>query len=147
MKIRFKDVIGVSACLLSTFNYSCITESLETRTITIKSKLEFSTKFRVFHRGNLVNPNNRELNESGILFENTETNRGGSTTDFLLGGDSIIIIMNDDRKDIHWAFENVSRSGRNMFDEASYESDGLDLTYTITQEDYENATPCDGPCE
>lgn len=74
-------------------------------------------------------------------------------TGFLVA-DSLEIIFNNERKSIMFTMvgEGTGRFSspfeRNIFRIGNYDNiGGSDYQYTITQEDFENATPCDGPCE
>jgi len=70
-------------------------------------------------------------------------------------GDSIRIIFNNERiisyhiiYDDEDSFFYSQPINRNIFRVGNYEDLGdEDFLYTITQEDFDNATPCDGPCE
>lgn len=70
-----------------------------------------------------------------------------------LVGDTIIIIFNNERK-FGYSFQTLEGVttfsqpiNRNIFRLGAYEAlDNDEFLYTITQEDYDNATPCDGPC-
>ena len=55
--------------------------------------------------------------------------------------DSVAVIFNKERVEGHKLF--VPDGNSILFD---YERNGNQYTYTITEENYKNATPCDGPC-
>ncbi|MFC4220730.1 hypothetical protein [Flagellimonas marina] len=55
--------------------------------------------------------------------------------------DSIALIFNNERVEGH-TFN--SPAGNSML--TNYERNGDHFTYTITEENYNNANPCDGPC-
>jgi hypothetical protein len=58
--------------------------------------------------------------------------------------DSVAVIFNMERIEGHVFIEPISGSIMNLGD---YERNGGQFTYTITEENYNNATPCDGPCD
>lgn len=71
-----------------------------------------------------------------------------------LGADEVTIVFDDEYIlffDVDLSNEEPVFSNplnRNPFRHGSYEFIGDDeFLFTITQEDFENATPCDGPCE
>lgn len=73
----------------------------------------------------------------------------------LINGERAVFIFNDERfAEYSFGLDNNNEIAfstplnRNIFRIGSYEDLGdEDFLYTITQEDFENATPCDGPCE
>ncbi|MEW2920555.1 hypothetical protein AB1A65_03735 [Muricauda sp. ANG21] len=84
-----------------------------------------------------------ELDGSGIVIERTlktyalETNNPGEAFE----ADSIALIFNNGRVEGH-TFN--SPAGNSML--TNYERNGDHFTYTITEENYNHANPCDGPC-
>ena len=92
--------------------------------------------------------------------ENVESSNEGYYTDpssympiSSLNGDTIIFIFNNNRK-IGYSFEIIDDIivfsepiDRNSTRLGSYEQIGNnEVLYTVTQEDFDNAVPCDGPC-
>ncbi|MFD2100089.1 hypothetical protein [Flagellimonas iocasae] len=57
--------------------------------------------------------------------------------------DSVAVVFNGERVEGHIFIEPISGSIMNLGD---YERNGVQFTYTITEENYTNATPCDGSC-
>jgi hypothetical protein len=100
---------------------------------------------------------NLERNESlaGKRFEfsrpvSTDPNYTGPQNSFL--SDSVVIIFNDQRKLSTFLISDVAGTFsepkfRNIFRHGNYEAIGNDkFLFKITEEDYENAIPCDGDC-
>lgn len=86
----------------------------------------------------------------GNIFDDPERSVVGS-----LVADSIIVIFNNERFFSSYliteegnTFSYSEPINRNIFRSGNYEEIGdQEFLYTITQEDYNNATSCDGPCE
>ncbi len=87
---------------------------------------------------------------NGNLFEDPDMSVGSG-----FAGDSIVIIFDNERFSNYSILfsgnQQISFSEpilRNPFRVGNYEEIGdQEFLYSITQEDYNNATPCDGPCE
>ena len=84
-----------------------------------------------------------EIEGEGLVLERTlktyppETNKPTDAYE----ADSVAVIFNKERVEGHKLF--VPDGNSILFD---YEINGSQYTYTITDENYNNATPCDGPC-
>jgi len=63
----------------------------------------------------------------------------------ILQADSIVMIFDNERRETHTLLTNQPRN-HNLFNYDSYQITGDIYTYTIDAKNYNNATPCDGPC-
>lgn len=63
----------------------------------------------------------------------------------LFGGDSIVVQFNNERTISHVVAINCGSNLRNPLNNCEYNKQ--EETFTFTEEDYENAIPCDGDCE
>ncbi|MFD2100088.1 hypothetical protein [Flagellimonas iocasae] len=79
-----------------------------------------------------------------ILKRSIETDAFGSNTpNDVFKADSVAVIFNNERVEGHTFLEPFDNS---IMDEGDYEINTNQYTYTITEENYNNAIPCDGPC-
>ena len=63
----------------------------------------------------------------------------------ILQADSIALIFDNERVETHF-LHTVVPVGHSLFNNDSYKHDGNTSTYTIDAKNYNNATPCNGPC-
>lgn len=154
------------AIIVSVFStlFSCdiIDEQNTEADFAINNSTNFNIRLKFFNEGSdfgnftsTLNPNESYQGatvESSIggIFDDPEKSVVGS-----LISDSIIIIFNDEKLTSYTLFDNGTSTpiysdpiNRNIFRSGNYEEVSEEnFIYTITQEDYNNATPCDGPCE
>lgn len=127
--------------------------------ISVENGTESTVKIKFFSSSDLeplddviLNSNQRfstDVEES----ENLElfTTPDGLASGFLRS-DSLQIIFNNERINTMYLVPPPDRFSspinRNIYRLGNYESIGNDeYLFTITQEDFDSATPCDGPCE
>lgn len=140
---------------------SCGPEAVKfKRSFVIKNGLETAIKVNFLLNEDLVDSSLLSSNQRivGNEFESTVRpedipNNSGPSTSF----NAIIIevIYNNERKSVS-TFSDIDNGlgffsepvERNLLRTGNYESIGNDeYLFTITQQDFDNATPCDGPCE
>ncbi|MFN3138400.1 MAG: hypothetical protein ACE37L_11985 [Allomuricauda sp.] len=81
---------------------------------------------------------------AGEIFRDGDTQTGVLIYE-IFRADSIVMIFDNERLETHYLFTNEP-AGNSLFDFDSYQRDGETYTYTIDAKNYNNATPCDGPC-
>ena len=77
---------------------------------------------------------------TGLFFRKCEVSRGSIPPSSIFNSDSIVVKFNNQRR----AISTVSRdrlSFSGLLDQFNYQNTINGLTYTFTQEDYDNATP------
>ena len=119
-------------------------EMVETVNLIITNGLDLHVQMRFFSKGL---PSGREIISKtgpGEIFSD-----GGTDTGVLIHeifqADSIVIVFNNERIEIHDLLTNEPID-HNLFNYDSYQRKGDTWTYTIDTKNYNNATPCDGPC-
>ncbi|MFC4220732.1 hypothetical protein [Flagellimonas marina] len=80
----------------------------------------------------------------GEIFRDGDTDTGVMIHE-IFQADSIEMIFDNDRIETHKLFYNEP-AGNSLFDFSAYQRKGDTYTYTIDAKNYNNATPCDGPC-
>jgi hypothetical protein len=80
----------------------------------------------------------------GEIFKGEDTSTV-ITINQILQADSIVLIFDNERIETHY-LHIVVPVGHSLFNNDSYIHDGSTSTYTIDAKNYDNATPCDGPC-
>lgn len=151
-----------SFLILLIFSCDIINEQSTKATFTIENEYNEGVKL-VFFTSSTMTENrsiNLNLNEAytgdiiessvGGIFDNPELSTLGG-----FFGDSIVVIYNNERFMSHYlitapenTFQYSEPINRNLFRSGNYEEVSEEnFIYTITQEDFDSATPCDGPCE
>ena len=80
----------------------------------------------------------------GEIFREGDTQTGVLIYE-IFQADSIELIFDNELIETHKLFYNEP-VGNSLFDFSSYQREGDTYTYTIDEKNYNNATPCDGPC-
>lgn len=120
-------------------------EMVETVNLVINSELDNFVQMRFFSGGL---PSGKELvfrTGPGQLFRDGDTDTGVLIHE-IFQADSIVMIFNNNRIEIHDLIANVP-VGHNVFNYDSYQRKGDTWTYTIDAKNYNNARPCNWPCE
>lgn len=136
--------VGLITLFLNTM--SCTDSSTTTRVYRIINGTTRAVELR-FYEIPLKGQTNfvfaTELDGSGLVIERKLKTYALETNSPIeaFEADSIALIFNKERVEGH-TFS--SPPGNSML--TNYERNGNQFTYTITEENYNNATPCDGPC-
>lgn len=154
-----KNVIIISLTILSFF--SCVRESeMYQRQYSLKNesgqivKLKFYLKYsnQLIFEEEIILSNNDVFNAENLEFSKPLSNN----VDYLVNtayraSDSLIVVYDNQKKstytvDFYGSFS--TPLNRNLFRHGNYEYLGNDqFQFTFTEEDYENAEDCGGPCE
>ena len=122
---------------------SCTVESREFAEYIITNDLERSVELRFYRGGDLINDSPIvSIDGKGEIIRKSKTDFARVSPFHVFGTDSISIIFNNERAEQHILFDSLS-----ILNQESYQGLGKGLyEYTITQENYDNAIPCDGTC-
>jgi hypothetical protein len=78
-----------------------------------------------------------ELNATNRIYEYSESDFGPVNVGHLIGSDSVVVTLNNDRRIIYLRI----LSDDSIFNDDYYQKRGNTFTKTFTNEDYENADP------
>lgn len=130
------------------------------RTFVIKNGLQIPITVNILINEELqisedLLPNQKYIGEELETTVNVLDEPNGSSVATSIGGNVIEIIYNNKRKSISTSSDIDNGLGffsepveRNLLRTGNYEDVGNEESqFTITQQDFDNATPCDGPCE
>jgi hypothetical protein len=128
----------------------CTDSSTTTRKYSIVNETTHTVELR-FYKASIATQERNfvfkvDIEGEGLILERTLKTYPPDTngpTD-VYEADSVAVIFNMERIEGHVFIEPISGSIMNLGD---YERNGGQFTYTITEENYNNATPCDGPCD
>ena len=152
-----KNVIIMSLIILSFF--SCVKESrMFQRQYLLFNGTQNTVKINTYRASYpnqiidvLVLNENQIYEGERVEVERLSNDSEGIGPSINFKGDSLIVIFNNERKSVVQIdfFGNFSEpTGRNIFRHGSYVNIGNDqFQFTFTEEDYENAEDCGGPCE
>jgi hypothetical protein len=143
-------LVFLNSCFLEAREFDIRFSILNESTVVVQLDL-FETNGE-FSRSIVIEPNEVYFDERTFKTRSFLENPNNNA---IIRGESAVFIFNDERF-MEYSFSvddnNVSTFStpinRNIFRIGSYENLGdEDFLYTITQEDFENALPCDEPCE
>ncbi|MBO6531813.1 MAG: hypothetical protein JJ885_02090 [Muricauda sp.] len=119
-------------------------EMEETINLVINSDLDSRVDIKFFRNG--LSSERKAISKTGPgeVFRDGDTDMGVQIHG-IFQADSIELIFDNERLETHYLFTNEP-AGNSLFDFDSYKRDGETYTYTIDTKNYNNATPCDGPC-
>lgn len=119
-------------------------EMEETINLVINSDLDNHVDMKFFRNGLPSKRKAISKTGPGEIFRDGDTQTGVLIYE-IFQADSIELIFDNERIETHKLFyyEPVDHS---LFDYGSYQRKGDTYTYTIDAKNYNNATPCDGPC-
>lgn len=133
--------------LLFLMMLSCTDSSTTTRNYRIINGTTHAVELR-FYKATLANQERsfvfkEEIEGEGLILERILKTYALETNSPIEAykADSIALVFNNERLEGH-TFSNPA--GNSML--TNYKRNGEQFTYTITEENYSNATPCDGPC-
>lgn len=139
------DAKKIVFLFLLIFLQSCWPREIEeTGIIIINNGLDNNVQMRFYSTGI---PSGREIVSKmgkGEIFRGEDTARVVLINQ-ILEADSIVMIFDNERFETHY-LQTVLPVGHSLFNNDSYKHDGNTSTYTIDAKNYNNATPCDGPC-
>lgn len=116
----------------------------ETINLVVNIGLDYQIQMRFFNKGLPSGPKIISKTGPGEIFSDGDTDTGVLINE-IFEADSIVIIFNNERTEIHDLLTNEPIN-QNIFNYDSYERKGDIWTYTIDAKNYNNAIPCDGPC-
>lgn len=124
----------------------CTDSSTTTRKYNIVNETTHTVELRFYEfpfQGEVKFVLAAELDGEGLVIERKLKTYAQDTNSPIeaFKADSIALVFNSERVEGH-TFNNPINDS--MLDD--YERNGGQFTYTITEENYNNATPCDGPC-
>lgn len=135
--------------LLFFVSISCVDSSSSTVNYIIINETERTLELR-FYDLNQLGESNLSFVETidgpGLIFEKKLVTNDLLDTNLpsdVFKADSVAIIFDSTRIESHTF--NVP-FGNSIMKLSDYSRDGVNYTYTITQENYDNAVPCNGPC-
>ena len=130
--------------ILALIFVGCDTSTSET--YTIENTLENTVKINFYSTGAISKPAN-ELEGPGVLYTRTIKAMGANHLITALRGDSIRIVFDNNKVQVFCFYKDICEFNE-IFNEENYISEGdSEFVYKITQENYDNATPCDGDCD
>ena len=119
-------------------------EMEETINLVINSDLDNRVDMRFFRNGLPSERKTISKTGPGEIFRDGDTQTGVLIYE-IFQADSIVMIFDNERAEIH----NLSTNepiNHSLFNYGSYQRKGDTYTYTIDAKNYNNAAPCDGPC-
>lgn len=119
-------------------------EMQETGIIVINNGLDNQVQMHFFTNGLPSGQKMVSKKGKGEIYRDEDTDRIVLTHQ-ILQADSIVLIFDNERLEVHFLYT-VEPNGHSLFNSDSYIHDGSTSTYTIDAKNYDNATPCDGPC-
>ncbi|MBO6531811.1 MAG: hypothetical protein JJ885_02080 [Muricauda sp.] len=124
---------------------SCWPKDLEeTGIIVVNNGLDNDVQMRFFRNSIPSGPEILSKTGKGEIFRGQDT----STVVVInqtLQADSIVLTFDNERTETHFLYTTEPK-GHSLFINDSYVHNGNISTYTIDAKNYNNATPCDGPC-
>ena len=85
-----------------------------------------------------------ESDGKGVLWERKYTSHDRHLPNIVFDVDLIVVVFNGARAEEHTIYGPT----HTMFDRTlNFSGGGNNLVYNITERNFDNATPCDGPCE
>ena len=127
------------------FLVSCgVKDYEETGIIIINNGLDNNVQMRFFRNGLPSGKEKISKTGEGEIFRGEDTSTV-VVINQILQADSIVMIFDNERLETHFLYT-VEPKGHSLFKSDSYVHDGNTSTYTIDTKNYNNATPCDGPC-
>ncbi|MEW2920557.1 hypothetical protein AB1A65_03745 [Muricauda sp. ANG21] len=140
---RKKIVAAIFGVMVLMFSCGVI-DYEETGIIIINNSLENNVQMRFFRNGLPSGKEKISKTGEGEIFRGEDTSTVVLINQ-ILQADSIIIIFDNERFETH-LLDTVEPKEHSLFSNDSYDNDGNTGTYTIDAKNYNNATPCDGPC-
>ena len=119
-------------------------EMEETINLVINSDLDNRVDMKFFRNGLSSERKTISKTGPGEIFRDGDTDMGVQIHG-IFQADSIELIFDNERIETHKLFYNEP-VGNSLFDFSSYQRKGDTYTYTIDTKNYNNATPCNGPC-
>jgi len=116
----------------------------ETGIIVINNGLDNRVDMRFFRNSIPSGPEIVSKTGKGEIFRGEETSTV-VVINQILKADSIVMIFDNERAETHF-LQTVMPVGHSLFNNDSYKHEDNTSTYTIDAKNYNNATPCDGPC-
>lgn len=148
-------IITISAILI--FLFGCTNEvEFNKRDYIIENDTDFQLNIEFYNKtsGNLISDLSGILDSRGLQLTNTieQTSEFDNFSVPLVGADSVKVILNKDKFLIssYDSDNNVFSEpiNRNIFRHSNYKNLGNErYLFKITQQDYENAIPCNGDCD
>ena len=87
----------------------------------------------------------KEIDGKGLILEKKITARpGAAAIPDLYGANLVVVVFDNSRVEEH--INGAPRENSILDYPFTYTVNGNTLTYEITQQNFENAIPCDGPC-
>ncbi|MFC4220729.1 hypothetical protein [Flagellimonas marina] len=125
--------------------FSCgVKDYEETGIIIINNGLDNNVQMRFYSNGLPSGKKSIFKQGKGEIFRGEDTSTV-VVINQILQADSIVMIFDNERLETHFLYT-VEPKGHSLFKSDSYVHDGNTSTYTIDAKNYNNATPCDGPC-
>jgi hypothetical protein len=134
--IAFGIIILINSCGVKDYE--------ETGIIVINNGLDNQVQLRFFTNGLPSGQNIVSKTGKGEVFRGEDTARIVLTHQ-ILQADSIVVAFDNERIETHFLYTSEPK-GHSLFTSDSYVHNGNISTYTIDTKNYNNATPCDGPC-
>lgn len=116
----------------------------ETGIIIINNGLDNNVQMRFFRNGLPSGKEKISKTGKGEIFKGEDTSTVVLINQ-ILQADSIEMIFDNERLEAHFLYT-VEPKGHSLFKSDSHIHDGNTSTYIIDAKNYNNATPCDGPC-
>ncbi|MBA4746793.1 MAG: hypothetical protein H2058_16220 [Muricauda sp.] len=116
----------------------------ETSIIVINNGLDNRVDMQFFRNSIPSGPEIVSKTGKGEIFRGEDTSTV-VVINQILQADSIVLIFDNERAETHF-LHTVVPVGHSLFNNDSYKHDGNTSTYTIDAKNYNNAIPCDGPC-
>ena len=129
---------------------SCTDQGFYEGRYIIENDTERTVEIRFYKRQRVGAPIlvlTKEINGPGIIYDEFKKLYSPGDSEIpkdVFGADSLAVIFNSEKIQAHYEsipFEN------SLSDFGDYMQDGNTNRYIITEENYENAIPCDGDCE
>ncbi len=116
----------------------------ETGIIIVKNGLDTRVKMEFYSDGLPSGLKTVSKTGKGEIFRGEDTNRVVLIHE-ILQADSILLIFDNVRIETHYLYT-LEPVGHSLFVNDSYQNQGNTGTYTITSINFNNAEPCNGPC-
>lgn len=129
---------------ISCFFISCHVDKEETVTLEIVNSLDSKVRIEFYDRGFPSGIIMNEIQGQGSLFKGSDTGRVVLIHE-IMDADSIVLIFDNQKFESHLLLKNIP-VGNSIFDGENYPNINGINTYTITQENYDNAIPCNSSC-